>query len=274
MLAAPTIEGTLPAFYNKVKIPFQLSRAVSSDQISGLSLKLKNLQGNQNLLELTTNNINNEQSLGIFTLNENQLSNLTVGNYYKVQIACVDKNEKIGYYSNVGVIKYTANPTIEIDYNKRIITGTYSNSDSSEKLESYCFQLWNDDNKSLVYDFGWTKQSYLNTTQSNSVKYLGDLIFNQIVYKIQTINGLETSQRKIVQLNIDCTENYYQPYQLKIVDNVENGYIDLQIQLIKTQIIENENIRYVYGKDSISEDNLTNKKFKLLKQINNSIFHY
>ena len=217
MLAAPTIEGTLPAFYNKVKIPFQLSRAVSSDQISGLSLKLKNLQGNQNLLELITNNINNEQNLGIFTLNENQLSNLTVGNYYKVQIACVDKNGKIGYYSNVGVIKYTANPTIEIDYNKRIITGTYSNSDSSEKLESYCFQLWNVDNESLVYDFGWMKQSYLNTTQSNSVKYLGDdLNFNQIVYKIQTINGLEASQSKIVQLDIDCTENYYQPYQLKI----------------------------------------------------------
>jgi hypothetical protein len=40
---------------------------------------------------------------------------LSIGQYYKIQLAFIDANGVVGYYSSVGVFKYTAKPTIYIE---------------------------------------------------------------------------------------------------------------------------------------------------------------
>ena len=54
MLAAPVINGTLPAFYSengivKITIPFSMNRSVNKAEIQAFSLKLKNVQGSSYL---------------------------------------------------------------------------------------------------------------------------------------------------------------------------------------------------------------------------------
>ena len=54
MLAAPVINGTLPAFYSengivKITIPFSMNRSVNKAEIQAFSLKLKNIQGSSYL---------------------------------------------------------------------------------------------------------------------------------------------------------------------------------------------------------------------------------
>jgi hypothetical protein len=73
-----------------------------------------------------------------------------VGQYYKIQIAFVSSaNGSIGYYSSVGVIKCIAKPTTYIESknsgsNICECTGVYTSTDISEKVYSYCFNLYDD----------------------------------------------------------------------------------------------------------------------------------
>jgi hypothetical protein len=90
------------------------------------------------------------------------LKNLHTGDYYKVQIAYVHKKENtIGYFSTVGVVKYTGQPTITIENLDKDINqanmhqynyvGVYkpSPNDVSEKAYSYCLNLYDENNKLL-----------------------------------------------------------------------------------------------------------------------------
>ena len=70
-LYPPTIQGTLPAFYgNELKVPYEMNKAVSQNQISGFSIKLKTVQSNYYLGDIDTvdyeNNIKKFIYLTIF----------------------------------------------------------------------------------------------------------------------------------------------------------------------------------------------------------------
>ena len=64
-LAAPIIEGTVPAFYAQengtvtLTVPFSMNRAVSKNHIYGFEAKIKNLQGSDFLFPLKTTVDNN-----------------------------------------------------------------------------------------------------------------------------------------------------------------------------------------------------------------------
>ena len=49
----------------------------------------------------------------LIEINEEMLSRLTVGSHYKVEIAYIS-NDSTGYYSTVGIVKYTTHPTMEM----------------------------------------------------------------------------------------------------------------------------------------------------------------
>ena len=129
-LYPPYIEGTIPAFYKttdldgtvraELTVPFSMNKAVSKWEVQGFSLKLKNVFGDDSYLISTTTaaDSNSRYNLDsnykvVFSLNENMLSKLTVGQFYKVQIAYIS-SDAIGYYSTVGVVKYTTEPSMEI----------------------------------------------------------------------------------------------------------------------------------------------------------------
>lgn len=125
-LYPPYIEGTIPAFYKTVDldgtvraqltVPFSMNKAVSKWEIIGFSLKLKNVFGDDSYLISMTTDYNPYMDIDrrvIFNLNEEMVSRLTVGQFYKVQIAYISK-DSIGYYSTVGITKFTTYPDLEI----------------------------------------------------------------------------------------------------------------------------------------------------------------
>ena len=120
MLASPIIEGTLPAFYLEkgiatIAVPFSRSRAVSDYEVSGYHLKIKNLQGSEYLLNVPHSRYNSNKSIVYFDIPEETVKNVfSIGSFYKAQLAYVDNNKEVGYYSTVGVVKYTTKPEVSI----------------------------------------------------------------------------------------------------------------------------------------------------------------
>jgi hypothetical protein len=121
-LSAPIIEGTLPAFYAnengiaEIAIPFSMSRAVSKEQIKGLQLKLKSVY-NSTVIELKSSyKLDESNNIAYFIIDNVKNNKYLLGNFYKAQVAYIDKDtNEIGYYSTVGVIKYTSKPEVKIN---------------------------------------------------------------------------------------------------------------------------------------------------------------
>ena len=119
MLAAPIINGTLPAFYvedgiAEIAVPFSMSRAVNKSEVIAFHLKIKNVQGSTFLKTLRSTNIDFVNSVVYFSMLESELTNFYVGSFYKAQLAYEDTSRTVCYYSTVGVIKYTTRPKVDI----------------------------------------------------------------------------------------------------------------------------------------------------------------
>jgi hypothetical protein len=78
---------------------------------------------------------------------------LNVGEFYKAQVA-YQSDGIVGYYSSVGVFKYTVEPTISVDEyenNPFKIYGFYNGEgDISEKPYSYQFNLYDSFNRLIL----------------------------------------------------------------------------------------------------------------------------
>lgn len=150
-LYPPHIEGSLPAFCGGVmNIPFEHSRAVSPDyDIKGFYYILKDIQQSKIIAS---------QSVALSSIIKNTDGSLvlqcpvnpalvSVGTFYKCQLAYVGQDNQIGYYSDVGIIKYIQEPEVKLtgltelgsnihNYHYQL---SYSCKDSTEKLYSTQF---------------------------------------------------------------------------------------------------------------------------------------
>jgi hypothetical protein len=85
--------------------------------------------------------LNSDTSIHHVTFPDFGTINFKPGQFYKIQLACVDETGNIGYYSSVGIFKYTTVPTLSIEEISNLYTymGIYSQEegDSTEKLYSY-----------------------------------------------------------------------------------------------------------------------------------------
>ena len=149
-LYPPYIEGKLPAFTDtsSVKILFEMNKTVSKIDVDKMKLIIKDIYSNDLIGQAETNIFSNN----IAWFNCSSLNNtLKENQYYKVQLAYIGKDATIGYYSTVGIIKYTTEPTLTIvslssepdviNLNKEQYQGQYYNEDSTEKVHSYRFDL-------------------------------------------------------------------------------------------------------------------------------------
>ena len=223
-LYPPYIEGTIPAFCDSqegtvLTVPFSMNRAVGKGEVSAFYLKMKTLYSDKYFITLKSSNYDLENQVIYFDLTANK-DKLNIGQFYKIQIAYVgsDKDSTIGYYSSVGVVKYTSRPNVYIqNLNRNIINkhsynylGCYSQESSgekdikdySEKAYSYKFIIY-DKNGAIITDTDWILHN--NSKDINSYEsqdeflYLIDFEANQnyyIVYKVITNNGLEISSPK------------------------------------------------------------------------------
>ena len=149
-----------------------MNRAVSSSQVGGFALKVKTVQSSSYLFTAQVTNplfYELEDSTYVqFVLrstNEEQkpiIDKLHKGQFYKIQLAYLDAGGQVGYYSTVGVAKYTTKPKIHVnDFVEGFInmhryeyTGYYSQKDGdvTERVYSYRFDVY-DSNNNIISNF-------------------------------------------------------------------------------------------------------------------------
>ena len=252
-LHPPVIPGTIPAFSGtSIEVPFSMSRAVSINEISGLILKLKKVSGVVIGTAITLN-LNNPASFSL----ENFKSQLAQGEYYKIQLAYISKEQgEIGHYSTVGVVKFTSEPHVFIEgldeytsnshnyiytgvyrqaeYNKDTDTYETTKFDTSEKLYSSRFYLY-DDNYNLVQDSGeilHNANEDINSYEaSDTFEYYNDFDVNKsyhIQYEITTSNGMvkqtplyKLSQRRLRPMVLNA--------HLEVKNDFETGTVKVNL---------------------------------------------
>ena len=274
-LYPPQIEGKLPAFYNTynsnntkiiettLKIPFGINRAVDSNSIKNIALRIRTTSTN---IDIKTNYLaiqyDSNEGIAIFKFVDQDNNQLFKENqYYRVQLAFVDTNDEIGYYSSVGIIKCVAKPTVEIvNYDLENINmfngavgflGQYKQDtkfgDSTEKEYSYIFNIY-DKNNNIVATSGEKIHDITEDNLSNTSKDLwktyqtfdsGEVYYLQ--YIVTTINGLviSTIKYKIMEIISSPIE-----FNIQLHANVDydNGLIELRLQ----GDIEDDDDNYYY----------------------------
>lgn len=224
-LPPPTIAGSLPSFYKsengttKLVVPFSMNKMVSIAAIKQFSLRIKTTNTDILYGVLSSDNWNPAEWSSpevSFDVPDMLLSKLTIGNFYKVQLAYVDTDDITGYYSTVGIIKFTSKPKVEISGFDRLTTNInetefvgiyYNKNDSSEKAYQYRFDLYDLHNK-LIETSGWIiHNSYEDTSLIEShdryiLKYdIGKDVTYRIQYAVKTNNGLIVKSPKYLIMN-------------------------------------------------------------------------
>jgi hypothetical protein len=193
-----------------------MNRAVSRIEVAGFKLKIKTVSGNQIAVLGTLNSTDYDiQSDMYVKFNVSSIqSQLNIGQYYKIQLAYINKQSVIGYYSTVGVVKYTTEPVVEISgltfgsvnmHNYRYV-GVYSQAsdgqDSTEKMYSSRFKVYdNDDN--IIKDSGEIIHNINNDIIPNESQeeFVLSMDLNldtsyYIQFSVTTTNGLEKSSNR------------------------------------------------------------------------------
>ena len=256
-LYPPYIEGTLPAFClneggGELVIPFAHNRAISEiGEIKGFAIKIKTVQNDVLLGDVESNNWDRENNVVIFPVQNYKIDGLNdlefkIGQYYKIQLAYINEDGNIGYYSTVGVVKCTSEPTVAIDNfdankvnnNAPEFIGTFKqaeNGDISEKVYSSKFII-TDLRGNEIFNTGDVLHSIENNPNSyeshDSVYFNRDLNYGEI-YKIQyivtTTNGLVYSSPKYL-LTQQKSINMELKGDLIATLNYDEGFADVALK--------------------------------------------
>ncbi len=228
-LYPPQLEGSLPAFYKKynadneltgaiINIPFGVNRAVSMSSVDGLAIRIRTTSTNTYLVsDYRAVQYDPESNIASFEFSQNEKSEknfaslFNEGQYYRVQLAFIDKANEIGYYSTVGIIKCVAPPlsdtviidgyqTNSINSLKNNITGVYTQNtyygDTTEKVYSYKFDIYNsvgtllETSGELIHD---VTQDVASDTSSDRWRIYNDYPVGEVLniqYTVTTLNGL------------------------------------------------------------------------------------
>lgn len=259
-LYPPTIGSSMPAFYQEngaatVVVPFSMNRAVSVSDISGFRIKIKTVQSNTFIHTLESREVNNSITNREvrFTWSDISNFNIRLGQYLKIQMAYIGKDGTIGYFSTVGIAKYTSKPSV---YIKRLVsdtnliepfqqtyTGVYVTSeDKSERPYSYSFFLYNFE-KGLIETSGWKlHNTSVNNLASESLSldeatdtYTFETLLTTnylyyVQYAVRTINNLEIYSPMYSCMDPSTPETSF-GVNLVATNNYEEAYIELNFSL-------------------------------------------
>ena len=258
----PIIESKLPAFVKKetntiVSIPFKLSKAVNYNDFDSMQLRIKTITTGvvkYNPIVTKTNisyNLQNNSYVAMFNIGN--ANNLTAGQFYKAQLAFIDDGIN-SPWSSVGIIKCTNPIEITIDdlqtdinnNNPVDFLGRYQNTDTTEKVYSYCFTIYDENNQvfetsgDLIHNSETDEIAggkYIATDTWSSKRNLVKGKIYRIVYSVKTINDYkaETSPYSIKEAN---TVDAHIPAKLLAVPDFDNGGISLK--LIKPKELSSE----------------------------------
>lgn len=257
-LYPPYINGTIPAFYysegatnTKIVVPFTMNKAVAASEVAGFALKIKTINGDvKGVVREDVDNLVISSNVSV-TFSPKEMT-FVIGQYYKVQLAYIDTDGVIGYYSTVGIIKCTTKPTIYIEglsfgqanTHNYSYTGVYSQEggDVTEKLYSSQFILYDSDHN-IIVDSG----EILHNTSFDNVPYEAheeflisqDLDLNKsyyIQFKITTMNQLTLHSlryRLIQRRSIPAAVNF----NLIAMRDFNNGYVLLSMMDVSDLVV-------------------------------------
>ena len=242
-----------------ISIPFSLNKTVGYADIAGFSLKIKTIQTNTLIGTYNLTYGLNDDAIRDCIVNQKvefDISdlNLTVGQFYKVQLAFIDETNTVGYYSSTAVAKYTTKPLIELSglkpnaTNNHIYnyTGIYSQKagDATEKLYSSRFVLKNSSGE-IIADSGniihHTYDDISNREAHENFSIPNELEANQsyyMTYTVTTNNGLvvESPRYRIIKAGTVLPD---MDVTLSANLNFEEGYVDL---VLTNHSVSNNNI--------------------------------
>lgn len=241
------VEDTVQGYSADIIIPYQNNKSVSLEDITGFALKLKKIQTNTEVcvLRASKDNQTDIKHQINFIIPPENLNKIHPQEFLKAQLAYLYSednddnigNDEVGYYSTVGIIKYTGKPTIQIqnlstDNNSMFLLDKYIGEyndplDPTEKPIAHCFSLLVENAlKKMVLKetSGWINQ--------NSYSFDTDIIDEetnyQIKYQVKTLNGLEE------EIIYNCKTPESSAPQLKINlnadNNFDNGYVELSFK--------------------------------------------
>ena len=187
-LYPPILEGTIPAFTGTtLVVPFSMNKAVGNSEVKAFRLNVKRVNSNEIIYTAVTSqfDITNNYT-ATFIIEKQDL--FKCGQFYRIQLAYVDNKNITGYFSTIGVVKYTSKPTVSIinldPLNSNMHTFEYTmryqqSEDQTEKLYSSRFVLL-DSEDNIVKDSGeiigynyTIKVVILSRMFENSLKYIG-----------------------------------------------------------------------------------------------------
>lgn len=251
-LSPPLVEGTIPAFYSddgttaKLVVPFSMNRAVSPIQVKGIAIKIKTVQSSTYLYDaILIDNFYFNLENSPWAEFHIPVNKFRQGQFYKVQIAYINAaNDEVGYFSSVGITKYTSKPELYIrnitqgPINSHLYEyqGIYRQStDSTERVYSYRFDIYDPDDN-LYLSSGDLIHNHDNDDKSLNESYdvyvfskdleIGGIY--KIQYTITTVNKLtlSTPRYRIMQKpSIDPEINAH----LNVELSYDNGYIAVNL---------------------------------------------
>ena len=250
-LPPPIINETLPACYKndqgivEITIPFSMNRAVSWGSILGFSIKFKTIQNNTSLGTQIINLDNTIKTTQIitFALDTSILEEIKIGQFFKVQVAYKSVNDSTtGYYSTIGVMKYTTLPKIQIkDFDETSENNPFPfecrgefiyGEDENESPYSYNFIVY-DEAGNEKENSGWFLHNP-DDLDSYFFKFIpSDNKLYRIQYTVKTINNLEVkSLYNCKSYNIDqlgINVSYPTDITLTVENIFDEGYIKLSL---------------------------------------------
>lgn len=220
-LNPPYIEGKLPAQVgNTLAIPFEHSQTRLADLSSiKLRAKIKTVNTNKQIGE-ALDWIIDDTKIAKFTVKANLL---TVGQFYKIQLCYLDKDEE-GYYSTVGVFKYTEQPSVllwQSNAKPLMIETSFTIKDPTEPLYQIRYQLL-DFNTNVIYeDSNWLSASAEESPLDYTFKsWLSTETIVRCTYK--TINAYEAHEELQIALDEEPSGT-----SIAISQNYEEGYVHI-----------------------------------------------
>ena len=275
-LYPPQINGSIPAFCTVkdketqkektvLTVPYTMNKTVGRNEIGGFKLQIKTSHSNTLLAVIEANSWNETLGEAYFYLDlydENGDlsylgSRLNIGSFYKIQLAYINAfDNSIGYYSSVGVVKYTSKPEItisgldftKVNMNENTYLGTYSQigGDLSERVYSYWFNIYDQDGK--IYN---TSEEQLHNSYNDieigksedKYTFTKELIINKnytIQYVVKTINGLivKSNRYRIMQ-----KESVEPDIKVDVIaeNHPDNGYIEVTLKGHRDEV----NVEYI-----------------------------
>ena len=172
-LYPPSVTGTLPSCYKhpigtvELTVPFSMNKTVAPRQISGFMVRLKTTSTDRVIADWKVDkgqaSLEDINPVLRTTVPSEVLGQLRIGNFYKIQLAYIDTQGIVGYYSSLSIIKFTGKPTVRIadlstSYTNLDMTayvGEYYNEDDpTEIVYQYKFLLY-DSNGAIIENSGW-----------------------------------------------------------------------------------------------------------------------